>query len=140
MSEQYRPSSPPTGAPWPAEHPRPGASAPPGPFGPAPQQPYGYHPYPYPAAAPFNGLAIASFVLSLVWLYGVGTLLALIFGLVALRQVARTGQRGRGFAIAGLAIAVGTVLVAVLAAAAFLTAHGLSGGASTPVEVPGITT
>jgi hypothetical protein len=140
MSEQYRPPTPPTGAPWPAEHPRPDASAPPGPFGPAPQQPYGYHPYPYPAAASFNGLAIASFVLSLVWLYGVGTLLALIFGLVALRQVKRTGQRGRGFAIAGLVISVATLLIAVFVFTVLLAAHGLSGGASVPVEVPGITT
>ncbi|MFC8733471.1 DUF4190 domain-containing protein [Luteimicrobium sp. NPDC057192] len=144
MSEQYQaPPSPPGTSPQPGQYPPPGAHPPPGPYGWAPQQPSGYGPYapyPYPVAAPFNGLAIASFVLSLVWLYGVGTILAVVFGLVALRQIKRTGQRGRGFAIAGLVISVATVLVAVIVSAALLTAHGLSGGASVPVEVPGITT
>jgi hypothetical protein len=47
-----------------------------------------------------NGFAIASFVLSFC-----GSVpLSLIFGLVALRQIRRKGGRGRGFAVAGLAI------------------------------------
>jgi len=85
-----------------------------------------------------SGLAIASFVLSLVWLYGVGTILALIFGLVALRQIKRTGQRGRGFAIAGIAIAGSTIVLAVLFLVLLLGAHGLH--TTSTVGVPGLTT
>jgi len=85
-----------------------------------------------------SGLAIASFVLSLVWLWGVGSILALIFGLVALRQIKQTGQRGRGFAIAGVAISGVTILLLVLGVALFLGAHGLH--TTSTVEVPGLTT
>ena len=145
MSEQYQPPSAPTGPYPPAGQYPPTAAYPPPapPAGQPPQQPYGYGPYapyPYPVAAPFNGLAIASFVLSLVWLYGVGSILALVFGLVALRQIRRTGQRGRGFAIAGVVIAGATILLAVLLAAALMTAHGVSGRSGPPVQVPGLTT
>ena len=58
-----------------------------------------------PAAA-LNGFAIASLILSLVWFWWVGSVLAVIFGHLALGQIARSGgvQRGRGMAIAGLAI------------------------------------
>jgi hypothetical protein len=121
-----------------------------------PQQPYGgyppsqpgYPPYPgygygyppYPVQAPMSGLAIASFVLSLVWLGGLGSILALLFGLVALRQIKQTGQRGRGFAIAGVVISGVTILLLVLGVTLFLGAHDLNGGTGTTVEVPGLTT
>jgi hypothetical protein len=85
-----------------------------GPSGyPNPPAPYdsGYAPSPYgmpqgyPTASPgFNGLSIASMVLGILWLYWVGSILAVIFGHVALRQIRRTGQRGRGMAIAGLVL------------------------------------
>jgi hypothetical protein len=53
-----------------------------------------------------NGLAVGSFVLSLLWLFGVGSVLAVIFGHVALRQIKRSQgrQSGRGLAVAGLII------------------------------------
>jgi Domain of unknown function (DUF4190)/Domain of unknown function (DUF1707) len=53
---------------------------------------------------PTNGLAIASLVVSLVWMWWIGSLLAIVFGHVALGQIARTGQAGRGMAIAGLTL------------------------------------
>jgi hypothetical protein len=143
MSDPYQPPSgsyPPSGQYPPSSHPQPTpyGQAPQPPYAQAPQPPYGYAPYPYPVAAPFNGLAIASFVLSLVWLYGVGSILALVFGLVALRQITRTGQRGRGLAIAGVVISAVTILLLVLATVAFLVAHGLH--TTSTVEVPGLTT
>jgi hypothetical protein len=49
----------------------------------------------------FNGWAIAGFVTSLF----IGPL-GLIFSIIALGQINRTGQRGRGFAIAGLVIGI----------------------------------
>jgi uncharacterized membrane protein len=55
---------------------------------------------------PRNGLAIASLVLGIVWLYWLGSILAVVFGHVALSQIKRSGgeQRGRGMAIAGLVL------------------------------------
>ena len=54
-----------------------------------------------------NGLAIASFVLSLVG----GSVLAVILGHVAKSQIAQTGESGDGLATAGLA--VGYVSIAI---------------------------
>ena len=59
-----------------------------------------------------SGWAITSFVLGLI---GV-VLLSLIFGILALRRIKRTGQRGRGLAIAGLVLsAVWVVLFIIIA-------------------------
>ena len=68
-----------------------------------------------------NGLAIASFVLSLLTLCGVGSLLGVIFGHLSLGQIKREHQRGRGLAIAGLVLgylgmAAGIVLLIVVLA------------------------
>jgi hypothetical protein len=51
-----------------------------------------------------NGFAIASLVFGIVWLTWFGSALAIVFGHVALRQIARTGQNGRGMAIGGLVL------------------------------------
>ena len=51
-----------------------------------------------------NGLAIASLAISLVWMWWIGSLLAIVFGHLALGQIARSGQRGRWVAIAGLTL------------------------------------
>ena len=61
--------------------------------------PFSYYPAPVPTT---NGLAITSLVLGIVWLSGLGSLLAVIFGHVARGQIRRTGQRGKGLATAGL--------------------------------------
>src|SRR5687768_13652451 len=56
-----------------------------------PQQPqYGvYQPqgaYPYGASSRTSGLAIASLVLGILWLYWIGSILAVIFGHIAINQ------------------------------------------------------
>jgi hypothetical protein len=65
-----------------------------------------------------NGLSIASLILGIVWLSGLGSLGAVIFGHVAHSQIKRTGQRGRGLATAGLLLGylglAATAAVAVL--------------------------
>ena len=88
----------------------PGAQAPPPPAFTAYSQ-YG---------APFvqtttNGLAIASMVLGILWIYWIGSILALVFGYVAKGQIDRAAgrQTGRGMAIAG--IVLGWIGVAALA-------------------------
>lgn len=52
-----------------------------------------------------SGLAVAGFVLSLIWLGGLGALLAVIFGHVALSQMKRDARLGgRGLAVAALVL------------------------------------
>ncbi|BBZ37218.1 DUF4190 domain-containing protein [Mycobacterium conspicuum] len=77
-------------------------------------------------------MAIASLVCSLVgWLCGVGFILGLIFGIVALGQIKRTGQGGRGMAIAGIVIAsvwiVLCIAVGIFAAISGSLSHADSG-------------
>lgn len=68
----------------------------------APYGPYGFRP---PPAT--NGLAIASLVFGILWIVPV---LGLVLGLVALRQIRRRGEQGRGMAIGGAVMsAAGTV-------------------------------
>jgi Domain of unknown function (DUF4190)/Domain of unknown function (DUF1707) len=58
-----------------------------------------------PAAKP-NGLAIASLVAAVLWMWWLGSIAAVIMGHAALRQIARSGgaQSGRSIALAGLAL------------------------------------
>ncbi|MYW03678.1 DUF4190 domain-containing protein [Streptomyces sp. SID3343] len=84
-----------------------------------PQQPYpyGYYQQGYGGYMPqpgTNGLAIASMIVGIIWIYWLGSLLAVIFGHIALSQTARTGQQGRGMAIAG--VVLGWVGLAILGA------------------------
>lgn len=77
---------------------------------PAPYQqpPPPYPPQPaYPTKQGTNGFAIAALILGILG----GVLLSVIFGIIALRQIKRTGQSGRGMAIAGLVISGLWVLV-----------------------------
>lgn len=80
-----------------------GPPAPTGPgWHPGPPPPY-YPPYP-PVPRPTNGLAIAAMVLGILWLYWVGSVLALVFGYVARSQIRQTGHGGDGMAIAGIVL------------------------------------
>jgi hypothetical protein len=92
---------------------------------PAPQHPYPYaYPYPY-VPRPTNGMAIASMVLGILWIYWIGSILALVFGYVARSQIRRTGQGGDGMAVAG--IVLGWVGVFVLSAGLFVALLDASG-------------
>lgn len=67
-----------------------------------------------------NGFAIASMVLGIVWIYWIGSILALIFGYKARREIdASAGaQGGRGMAVAGIVlgwVGVGTLSLIFLA-------------------------
>ncbi|MEO6310338.1 MAG: DUF4190 domain-containing protein, partial [Leifsonia sp.] len=115
----------------------PGPAAPPAPpyappaqaFGQAPaygqvatgQQPYGQQPYgqqPYGAAAPeetYNVLAIVSLVSAFFV-----SLAAIITGHIALSQIKRTGEKGRGLAIAGLVIGYASIALSIIALIIFI--------------------
>ena len=94
-----------------------------------PQAGYGQPPFAAQSAGT-NGFAIASFVLGVVWLWWLGSILALIFGYVAKRQIDRSGgvQGGRGLATAG--IVLGWIGVAVLALV--ILGIAVSAGSSAP--------
>jgi hypothetical protein len=113
------------------------------PLGPSPTSPYGPYdapsgnpagygpPYqgpPYPGwypppgyvtyvTRPTNGMAVASLVMGILWIYWVGSIMALIFGYVARQQIAERGESGGGLAIAGIVlgwIGVGTLVLVLL--------------------------
>jgi Domain of unknown function (DUF4190) len=58
------------------------------------------------ASVTTSGFAVASLVLGIVWVCGIGAILALIFGYVALGQIKRSqgSMSGRGMAIAGVVL------------------------------------
>lgn len=101
------------------QYPSYGDTPPPPPYG--QQQPYGQQPqqgwgeqppqgyYPPQYYGPMqqkttNGLAIASMVLGIVWVYWIGSILALVFGYVARKQIRERNQNGDGMAIAGIVL------------------------------------
>ena len=85
-----------------------------------PYPPYGANPYGVPAYyAPndrWNTMSIVGFVLSFVFCPA-----GLILSIIALRQINRTQERGKAFAIAGIvisAIAIVIVIIAIILAIA----------------------
>jgi len=121
----YPPPAAPSPYP-PGGFPSGGQAPPPSPYPSAPPEPGGYPPpapgyWPAPQAPGFvpvsstNGLAIASLVLGILWLFWLGSLVGLILGLVALKQIKSRNQGGRGIAIAGVVLGiVGLVLFVVV--------------------------
>jgi len=97
-------------------------------------------------AAPYretNGFAIVSALLGVVWFAGIGSVLALVFGYRARREIKRSGgrQKGLGLATAGIIlgwIGIAIMLVAVgsgLALFAASTGTGSPGPGGTPGPV-----
>ncbi|MET9665696.1 DUF4190 domain-containing protein [Streptomyces sp. NPDC006475] len=78
-----------------------------------PHQQFPGYPVP-PAVQPVNGLSIASLVLGLVCCLPP---LGMVFGFIALVQIRKKGERGKGMAIAGTSLsAVSTLLLVVVLA------------------------
>ncbi|OBK78132.1 DUF4190 domain-containing protein [Mycobacterium sp. 1164985.4] len=144
----YDPSSgyppPPQGAyPPPPAYPPPGAYPPPPPGSYPPAYPgasnvgQGYPPPPYGAPGygtpgygggyglqqdKTNGLAIGSLVASAVGvLCGVGSLVGIVLGIVALNQIKTSGEGGRGLAIAGIAVGAVTLVLNIIFAIAMMS-------------------
>jgi hypothetical protein len=63
-----------------------------------------------------NGYSIASLVLGIIWIGGLGSALAVIFGLMAKSQIKATGGRqgGNGMAIAGIVLGIVGLAGAIL--------------------------
>jgi hypothetical protein len=90
---------------------------------------YGQMPGRQVQAAPgINGYAIASLVLSLVFVCGIGSILAVIFGNQARRQIRESGGEGSGMAQAGIIIGwVGIAVVALYIVVILIAAASSSG-------------
>ncbi len=58
----------------------------------------------YGQPRPTNGMAVASMVLGIVWIFWIGSILALVFGYVAKSQIAERGEGGAGMATAGIVL------------------------------------
>ncbi len=78
-------------------------------------------------AAKTNTLAIVSLVASLIGLVsGIGFLVGIICGHISLSQIKKTGEQGRGLAIAGLIIGyVGIVLSIIITIVVFASLAAL---------------
>jgi hypothetical protein len=68
-----------------------------------------------------SGKAIASLVLSILWVYGIGSILAIIFGHLARKEIKNSDGRlsGEGIALAGLIIGyalLSIIVVGIIAA------------------------
>jgi hypothetical protein len=129
----------PAGSPVRPPEPFVAAAAPPPPAAPSvapgympPPPGYGQQPPGYgqpPVGQSTNGLAIASLVLGIVWVLGIGSILAVIFGFVARKQIRESGGRqgGGGMAIAGIVLGfvgvAGLILWIILAIAVTNSIH-----------------
>ncbi|MEZ0111613.1 hypothetical protein ABH920_005631 [Catenulispora sp. EB89] len=118
LAQSPAPASPPPPAQppypaqaWPAppydqQPPNPYAYPPPPPYGPGYGPGYGYgYPYGQPQTPTgTNGLAIAAFVLGICGFFLVTPIIGLIFGIVSLAAVRRTGQKGKRLAVSGIVL------------------------------------
>ena len=74
-----------------------------------------------PTAGKTNGLAVAGFIVGLVSIFVAGIPLgicAVVFSAIALSQIEKKGQKGKGFAIAGLILGVVGLVGAIIVLAA----------------------
>jgi Domain of unknown function (DUF4190) len=101
---------------------QPPSYPPPPPGGYPPPPGPGYPPPPgpgYPPSQPGSGtntFAIVSLVASLLgWVcVGIGSILGIVFGFLALNQIKQTGQGGRGLAIAGIVIGIVSIVGGII--------------------------
>ncbi len=132
----------------------PGYPPPPGDYPPPPGG-YGYQPpppppgYGYPPSAPgygylpppsasTNNMAIASLVSSLLgWICGIGPVLGVVFGIIALNQIKQNGQGGRGLALAG--IIIGAIGIAFMVMYAILLMIGAAASIGPSDAAAGLT-
>ena len=73
--------------------------------------------YGQPPAAKTNTLAIVSLIASIagiVILWGIGSIAGVICGHISLSQIKKTGEQGRGMAIAGLIVGYAGIVLAII--------------------------
>lgn len=95
-----------------------------------PQQPFHHQQYPpgwYPPAPPTSTLAVVSLVFGILWLFWIGSLVAVISGHYALKECREKGLGGNGLAVAGLIL--GYIGLAALVVPLTFAAVGAAGNA-----------
>jgi hypothetical protein len=89
-----------------------------------------------------NGLAVASLLLGVLWLAGIGSVLALVFGYRARREIKNSGgsQKGSTLATVGIVlgwVGVGMLMLVVLGGVGLVAGSAGHGGAPVqPVYTP----
>jgi hypothetical protein len=78
-----------------------------------------------------DSLAVVSLITGVLGFFGITAVLALVFGIVALVRIHRTGERGRGLAIGGIAAA--TVWMIALPVAVILVLANLVSASNAPI-------
>ncbi len=104
---------------------------PPNPYAPPPPAGYGYGYAPGYRPVRTNGLAVASLVLGIVgWaLCGVGSIVAIVLGLVARNQIRASGGQEAGDGMATAGVILGCVGLVLFVVAVIVTAsNGSSSG------------
>jgi peptidyl-prolyl cis-trans isomerase B (cyclophilin B) len=79
-----------------------------------------------PATRPYNVLAIVGFVLSILGF----NIIAIILGAVGLSQIKKSGDRGRGFALAAIWIGVISIVLAIIVIIAAIAIAAANAGAA----------
>ncbi|MFF4411876.1 DUF4190 domain-containing protein [Streptosporangium sp. NPDC001559] len=110
-----------------------GGYGPPGGYGTPPGG--GYDPYGYGAPPPRgnNGMAIAALIMGIAGLFvcGVTSIVGIVLGHISLGQIKRTGEEGRGMAIAGLVLSYFGVACWLIVLVVWLVAMGVLAGSAT---------
>jgi hypothetical protein len=107
-----------------------------------PAAPTAWDPNPYASGSPsggapapllpLNALAVASFIASVVWVWWVNAVAAIVLAWLALGQLRTREQRGRGLAIAGIVLsAIELVIGGVVVVATGAGSHHALGAAVT---------
>jgi uncharacterized membrane protein len=71
------------------------------------------------ASTTTSGMAIASMILGILWIYWIGSIVALVLGYLALREIRQSPQQieGKGMAVAGVVlgwVGMATLILAIL--------------------------
>lgn len=86
-----------------------------------------------------EGLAVVSIILSLLWLFGLGSIAGIVTGFVARRRIKRSGgaRTGSGLALAGIILGIVTLGLTVLVGLAIAVfAVGDVSVTGVPLQVP----
>jgi hypothetical protein len=79
------------------------------------------------ALPPYSGKAISAFILSLLWLGGLGSIVGLGLSIDAMRETQSGRQAGRGLAVAGLILSIlGLIVMEIVLVSAVIRGHQLS--------------
>jgi hypothetical protein len=88
---------------------------------------YGYPPQP-PLVRPTSGLAVTGFICSLLWGFGVLSLLAVVLCGIAMRDTGRGTMGGHGLAVAGLVLGLlGSISLLFFVLPVLVALFGLAG-------------